>query len=224
MEGVMEDFNRGTVRANRLTFEYLTQGDGPLAPGQVAVLGPNRAGYPPTSNVGTVVIGDMPGWQIALIAIGATLLAATVTVLLDRARTAAKLSRWPDRATPATPSAASAGQNSPKSMNMSSRLRTMIAAGLLPHTLHLCVHCQQDPAGFWVSQKRAKTVRRPWCLSCCDGLDQATYDVIAFGSQKDRTDSDGLNRDRACFNPQARSGLWMPQDTLDPVFRETPDP
>src|SRR6201989_1555706 len=27
----MQDFNRGTVRANNLTFEYLTQGDGPLA-------------------------------------------------------------------------------------------------------------------------------------------------------------------------------------------------
>ena len=27
----MQDFNRGTVRANQLTFEYLTQGDGPLA-------------------------------------------------------------------------------------------------------------------------------------------------------------------------------------------------
>jgi pimeloyl-ACP methyl ester carboxylesterase len=28
---IMQDFNRGTVRANQLTFEYLTQGDGPLA-------------------------------------------------------------------------------------------------------------------------------------------------------------------------------------------------
>src|SRR5262249_49400882 len=27
----MQDFNRGTVRANQLTFEYQTQGDGPLA-------------------------------------------------------------------------------------------------------------------------------------------------------------------------------------------------
>jgi hypothetical protein len=30
--------------------------------------------------------GGMPGWQIALIAVGAALLAATVAVLLDRAR------------------------------------------------------------------------------------------------------------------------------------------
>src|ERR1700740_2474303 len=27
----MQDFNRGTVRANQPTFEYLTEGDGPLA-------------------------------------------------------------------------------------------------------------------------------------------------------------------------------------------------
>ena len=59
----------------------------PLPPGHVAgpVLGPDRAGYPPTSYVRTVVTGGMPGWQIALIAIGAALLAAAVAVLLDRA-------------------------------------------------------------------------------------------------------------------------------------------
>ena len=32
-----------------------------------------------------VVTGGMPGWQIALIAIGAALLAATAAVLADRA-------------------------------------------------------------------------------------------------------------------------------------------
>ena len=149
------------------------------------VVGPNRAGYPPISHVHTVVIGGMPGWQIALIAIGAALLAATVAVLLDRARTAAKPSRWPGRATPATSSTAPAGQNWPQGMTMSSRLRTMIAPGLLPHTRQLCIHCQQNPAGFWVSQKRARTVRRPWCLSCRDRLDRSRDDVIAFGSQKD---------------------------------------
>jgi hypothetical protein len=35
----------------------------------------------------TLVTGGMPGWQIALIAIGAALLGATVAVLLYRART-----------------------------------------------------------------------------------------------------------------------------------------
>jgi hypothetical protein len=36
----------------------------------------------------TVVAGGMPGWQIALIAVGAALVAAVVAVLLDRARLA----------------------------------------------------------------------------------------------------------------------------------------
>jgi|SRR5215472_3247049 len=40
------------------------------------------------AQVHTVVVGGMPGWQIALIAIGAALFAATAAVLLDRARTA----------------------------------------------------------------------------------------------------------------------------------------
>jgi hypothetical protein len=42
----------------------------------------------PPAEVHTVVVGGMPGWQVALIAVGAALLAATVAVLLDRTRTA----------------------------------------------------------------------------------------------------------------------------------------
>jgi hypothetical protein len=38
--------------------------------------------------VHTVVVGGMAGWQIALIAVGAALVAATIAVLLDRGRTA----------------------------------------------------------------------------------------------------------------------------------------
>ena len=38
--------------------------------------------------VQVITVGGMPGWQIALIALGAALLAAVVTVLLDRARAA----------------------------------------------------------------------------------------------------------------------------------------
>jgi voltage-gated potassium channel Kch len=38
-----------------------------------------------------VVIGGMPGWQIALIAAGAALAAAVVAVLLDRAHAARKV-------------------------------------------------------------------------------------------------------------------------------------
>jgi hypothetical protein len=169
----------------------LASGQPPHPPGwdKHPPLPPHRAG------IHTVVAGGMPGWQIALVAIGAALLAATVAVLLDRARTAAKLSRWSGRATPATPRAASAGQNWPESTTMSSRLRTMIEPGLLPHTWQLCIHCQQNPAGFWVSQKGARTVRRPWCLPCCDGLDRSRCDVIAFGSQKD-PDGSGRSQSR----------------------------
>jgi hypothetical protein len=37
---------------------------------------------------GTITAGGMPGWQIALIALDAALVAATAAVLLDRARAA----------------------------------------------------------------------------------------------------------------------------------------
>ena len=61
-----------------------------------------------------------------------------------------------------------------------------VAASLLGqqdrHTVQLCIHCREDPAGFWVSHKNAETVRRPWCLSCCDVLDPARYNVVRFGS------------------------------------------
>jgi hypothetical protein len=40
----------------------------------------------PATTVHVINTGGMPGWQIALIAIGAALLAATAAVLLDRAR------------------------------------------------------------------------------------------------------------------------------------------
>jgi hypothetical protein len=39
----------------------------------------------------TIVAGGMPGWQIALIAVGAALLAAVAAVLADRARAARRL-------------------------------------------------------------------------------------------------------------------------------------
>jgi hypothetical protein len=38
--------------------------------------------------VHTVIIGGMPGWQIALIAVAAAVVAAAAAVLLDRARAA----------------------------------------------------------------------------------------------------------------------------------------
>jgi hypothetical protein len=50
-------------------------------------LSPAHYGLAPAS-VRMVVVGGMPGWQIALIAIAAALLAATAAVLADRAWTA----------------------------------------------------------------------------------------------------------------------------------------
>ena len=52
----------------------------PLAPGRDAT-----AQLPP---VQTVIIGGMPGWQIALIAVAVAVVAAAAAVLLDRVRTA----------------------------------------------------------------------------------------------------------------------------------------
>jgi len=51
-------------------------------------------------------------------------------------------------------------------------LRTRILPARLPHTIQLCIHCRERPAGFWVSRTDATTVRRPWCLSCCEELDR----------------------------------------------------
>jgi hypothetical protein len=49
--------------------------------------GSGGAPVPPAPvQVHTIVAGGTPGWQIALIAAGAALAAATIAVLLDRAR------------------------------------------------------------------------------------------------------------------------------------------
>jgi hypothetical protein len=58
----------------------------------------------------------------------------------------------------------------------------IIAPAMPPRTVQLCIHCRQSPAGFWVSGKNSQVVRRPWCLSCLQGLDRGCCDVIAFGS------------------------------------------
>jgi hypothetical protein len=54
-------------------------------PGGGAYVAPASA--PAQIQYRTIVAGGMPGWQIALIAAGAALLAATLAVLADRART-----------------------------------------------------------------------------------------------------------------------------------------
>jgi hypothetical protein len=32
-------------------------------------------------------------------------------------------------------------------------------------TIQLCIHCMENPAGFWVSRRSGRVVHRPWCLS-----------------------------------------------------------
>ena len=62
------------------------------------------------------------------------------------------------------------------------RLRTRFLPARLPHAIQLCIHCRERPAGFWVSRTGGKTVRRPWCLSCCEQLHRDHCDVIRFPS------------------------------------------
>jgi hypothetical protein len=59
-----------------------------VAPSAFAMV-PDHGGSgdtPATAVTHTIVVGGMPGWQIALIAIGAALLTAALAVLADRAR------------------------------------------------------------------------------------------------------------------------------------------
>jgi len=62
------------------------------------------------------------------------------------------------------------------------RRRTITTARLLPHTIQVCIHRRQNPAGFWVSPTSGQTVRRPWCLSCCQDLDPGRYLAKPFDS------------------------------------------
>ncbi len=60
----------------------------PDPPGYVGdpYIGTSPVAPVPATTVHVINTGGKPGWQITLIAIGAALLAATVAVLLDRAR------------------------------------------------------------------------------------------------------------------------------------------
>jgi hypothetical protein len=51
-----------------------------------------------------------------------------------------------------------------------------------PRTVQLCIRCRQNPAGFWVRRADASVTRRPWCLTCCQQLDQAFCTIAPFGS------------------------------------------
>jgi hypothetical protein len=60
-------------------------GIGPASGPARTVPWPKAPAPPAQPPVHAVVAGGMPGWQIALIAVGAALLAAVLTVLADRA-------------------------------------------------------------------------------------------------------------------------------------------
>jgi len=60
----------------------------PPVPGESGVTTSSSGAITPPVEVHTVVVGGMPGWQIALIAVVAAVLTATLAVLLDRVRTA----------------------------------------------------------------------------------------------------------------------------------------
>jgi hypothetical protein len=63
-------------------------GAGPVGGPARTVPWPKTPVAPAPSQVHTIVVGGMPGWEIALIAAGAALAAAALAVLLDRARAA----------------------------------------------------------------------------------------------------------------------------------------
>ena len=86
--------------------------------------------------------------------------------------------RRPRRAVPAWQLAT----NRPAPAATASRRRTITVSKLLPRTIQLCIHCRRNPAGFWVSRDSGQTVRRPWCLSCCQNLDPGCCHVQPFDS------------------------------------------
>ena len=54
------------------------------------------------------------------------------------------------------------------------------APRLCPGRFTICVHCQANPAGFWVSALPGSVTRRPWCLSCCKHLTGTTCHITPF--------------------------------------------
>ena len=67
-------------------------GAGPAIASTMTFPPPPGNTHPVAPAARTIVISGMPGWQIALIAVSAALVAATAAVMLDRARTARRRS------------------------------------------------------------------------------------------------------------------------------------
>jgi hypothetical protein len=75
-----------------------------------------------------------------------------------------------------------ADQHRPAAATANPRRPSLTAPFRRPHTIQLCIHCQHNPAGFWVSHTSGQTAHCPWCLSCCQNLDPACYHVTPFDS------------------------------------------
>jgi len=54
--------------------------------------------------------------------------------------------------------------------------------GLPPRTVQICIRCRENPAGFWVRNTSTSVSRRPWCLSCCEGLDRSHCTIAPFAA------------------------------------------
>jgi hypothetical protein len=91
----------------------------------------------------------------------------------------------------------------------------MIAPSLWPRTVQLCIHCQHNPAGFWVSRTNGQTVRRPWCLAYLQGLDRGRCEVIPF----DRAPRTGPHRRAPHGGKSHRSHRAPGQPGRQPVRR-----
>jgi hypothetical protein len=78
-----------------------------------------------------------------------------------------------------------AGQNRAAPPAAMPRPRAM-GAQRPPHTMQLCVHCRQNLAGFSISRTGAMPARRPWCLSCCRGLDPGRYHLTRFDGRGEK--------------------------------------
>jgi hypothetical protein len=74
-----------------------------------------------------------------------------------------------------------AGQNRAAPAATTPRRRTIAMPCLSPHTVQLCIHRRQNPAGFLVRRTRGMPTQRPWCLSCCQHQDPRRYHLVPFG-------------------------------------------
>ena len=62
------------------------------------------------------------------------------------------------------------------------RLRTRAVPAQLPHTIQLCIHCRENPAGSWVSRMGRQDGAPALVPVLLRGLDRDRCDMIPFES------------------------------------------